>query len=249
MKMIKLSSALLAGSLILAAVSAQAADEAAGPLTTTGSVAFTSDYLFRGISQSDNNAAVQGALTLSHSSGVYFTAWGSSIGFTNNGLELDTLLGFAGKAGEVGYDVGVMRYNYPSANEATNGFEPDYNEIYGSVSFSGAKLGLAYSPEYTFESDKFVYVYADYATEVAGFGLLAHVGYNKFDSEIMAAQSVGLLNGDDYVDYKLGVSKALAGATVELAYIGSDIESEDCAVAFGDNSCEGRAVATVTKSF
>lgn len=246
MKMSKITAAVLAAGLLSGAVSANAADEA---VTTAGGVAFTSDYLFRGVSQSSNNAAVQGTLTLSHESGVYFTAWGSSIASGAGGLELDTLLGYAGKAGDVGYDVGVMRYNYPGLNEGNAGFEPDYNEIYGSVSFSGAKLGLNYSPDYFLESDKFVYVFADYATEIAqGFGVVAHVGFNKFDDETMMTQGLALAasNTDDsYLDYKLGVTKSALGIGFELAYIGSDIDDDVC----GSDLCEGRAVLTASKSF
>lgn len=252
MKLIKISAAVLSAGMLFGAASAQAAE----PVTTAGGVAFTSDYLFRGVSQSSNNAAVQGTMTVSHESGVYFTAWGSSIASGAGGLELDTLLGFAGKAGDVGYDVGVMRYAYPGFNDHNNGtvdsngnqVEPDYNEIYGSVSFAGAKLGLNYSPDYYNESDKFVYVYADYAREVAqGFGVVAHVGFNKFDDDDMMSQALGTApdSGDDYLDYKLGVTKSALGLGFELAYIGSDIDEDD----IGGDIAEGRAVLTASKSF
>ncbi len=245
MKLSKLSSALLAGGLLFSAVSAQA-EEAAGAVTVTGSVAFTTDYLFRGVSQTSNNAAVQGAMTVGHESGLYFTAWGSSIANANGGLELDTLLGFAGKAGEVGYDVGVMRYNYPGANANNSGFEPDYNEVYASVSAYGAKLGLNYSPEYYLESDKFLYAFASYGTEVAGFGLFASVGLNTFDSAAMMSQSLGTTGSDDsYIDYKVAVSKSLGGVGFELAYAGSDIDEAEC----GGGLCEGTVVVTASKSF
>ncbi len=252
MKLSHLSKAVLVGGLMLAGVA-----QAAEPVTAAGGVAFTSDYLFRGVSQSSNNAAVQGTLTLNHESGLYFTAWGSSIASGAGGLELDTLLGFAGKAGEVGYDVGVMRYNYPGLNENTSGavdsngkaLDADYNEIYGSVSYAGAKVGLNYSPDYFLESDKFVYLYGSYATEITqGFGVVASLGFNKFDDEAMMTQALLLdaSNGDDsYVDYKLGVTKSALGIGFELAYIGSDIDDDVC----GGGLCDGRAVLTASKSF
>jgi uncharacterized protein (TIGR02001 family) len=246
MKLTQISAAVLSASMLFVAASASAADEA---VTTAGGVAFTSDYLFRGISQSSNNAAVQGTLTVNHESGLYFTAWGSSIASIASGaggLELDTLLGFAGKAGEVGYDVGVMRYNYPGLNSGNAGFEPDYNEIYGSVSFKGAKLGLNYSPDYYLESDKFIYVYGAYSTEVGGVGLSASVGLNMFDDNAMMAQALGYAGTDDsYIDYKLAASKSLKGVGLELAYIGSDIDEDD----LGGKLSSGRAVLTVSKSF
>lgn len=253
MKMSKLTSAILAGSFLVAGMSA-AAEEAASPVTVTGSATYTTDYLFRGISQTSNNAAVQAAMTFSHESGLYFGLWGSSIASGAGGLELDTLLGYAGKAGDVGYDVGVMRYNYPGLNDNTlgvtdaagNPVDADYDEVYASVSFAGAKLGVNYSPDYFAESDQFLYVFASYATEVSGVGLSASVGLNTFDDTAAMAQALGYGGSDDsYIDYKVAVSKAVAGVSLELAYMGSDIDDTDLAGGIG----EGRAVATLSKAF
>ncbi len=242
MKLSSLAKALLASSMLFSAVTASAAD----PVTISGSAAFTTDYLFRGVSHTSNNAAVQGAMTFTHESGAYFSMWGSSIASGAGGLELDTLLGYGGKAGEVAYDVGVMRYNYPGLNDNNAAFEADYNEVYASVSTMGAKVGFNYSPDYFFESDKFLYLYASYGTEVAGVGLFGSVGMNKFDSAAMMSQALGTTGSDDsYIDYKLAASKAISGITVEGAYIGSNIDEKEC----GAGLCEGRFVLTLTKGF
>ena len=242
MKLSSLAKALLASSMLFSAVNASAAD----PITVSGSAAFTSDYLFRGVSQTSNNAAVQGAMTFTHESGAYFSMWGSSIASGVGGLELDTLLGYSGKAGEVAYDVGVMRYNYPGLNDNNAAFEADYNEVYASVSTMGAKVGFNYSPDYFFESDKFLYLYASYGTEVAGVGLFGSVGMNKFDSAAMMSQALGTTGTDDsYMDYKLAASKAIGGVSIEGAYIGSNIDEKEC----GAGLCEGRFVLTLTKGF
>ena len=258
MKLSHLASALLTSTMLFTAVTANAAD----PITVTGSAALTSDYLFRGVSQTSNNAAVQGAMTFTHESGAYFGLWGSSIATGAGGLELDTLFGYGGKAGEVAYDVGFMRYNYPGLNEKTGGYldakttapvDTDYNEIYASVSMMGAKLGLNYSPDYFAESDKFLYVFASYGAEIAGVGLSASVGMNKFDDASRMSQALGLTaNMDDsYMDYKLAASKSIAGLTFEGAYIGSDIDSKYCLNVSGTENglCEPRFVVTMTKGF
>lgn len=233
MKMSKLSSALLATGLMAAAATATAG--------VSGNVAFTTDYLFRGVSQSSENAAIQGTLSYGFDSGFYLTAWGSSVSNANpaGGLELDTLAGYSGKAGEVGYDVGVMRYNYPGATDPLA-----YDEVYGSVSYKGAKLGLNYSNDYYGGTGKFLYSFLEYGTEVGGVGLFAHVGLNKFDEDALSVY-------DGYVDYKVAVSKTLNDVGFELAYVGSDIDEADCAAFSGDSAgaCEGRVVGTVSKSF
>lgn len=240
MKMTKLSAALLTGTLMLAAASVQAA-EPAGAFTTTGSLAFTTDYLYRGISQTSGAPAIQGAMTLSHESGVYATVWGSSISFAS-GLELDPAIGFAGKSGDIAYDVGVLQYGYPNSTAAeAGGGQYDFTEFYGSVSYAGAKLGVAYANDFFGETGKSIYTFLDYGTEVSGFGLVAHVGYNMLDDQYYGP---GLaLDEDQYIDYKVGISKALAGATIEVAYMGSNLD--DVIVPDG----EGKFVATISKSF
>jgi uncharacterized protein (TIGR02001 family) len=257
MKLSSLAKALIASSMLFTATHATAAE----PVTVTGSAAFTSDYLFRGVSQTSNNAAVQAAMTFTHESGAYFSMWGSSIASGMGGSEVDTLLGYSGKAGEVAYDVGFMRYNYPGLNEnggyvdAKTGkpVDTDYNEIYASISTMGAKVGFNYSPDYFAESDKFMYLYASYGTEVAGVGLSASLGMNKFDNKDRMNQALGLTNNmdDSYMDYKVAASKAVNGVTLEGAYIGSDIDSKYCLNLNGTENglCEGRFVLTATKGF
>ncbi|MFX9672963.1 TorF family putative porin, partial [Acinetobacter baumannii] len=65
-------------------------------ITTTGSVAATTDYRFRGVTQSSNNPAIQGGFTFSHKSGAYLSLWGSSVDFgvTGNSTETDVALGY-----------------------------------------------------------------------------------------------------------------------------------------------------------
>jgi len=238
MKLSKLSYAVVVASLMAAGV-------AQAEVKSSGSVALTTDYKFRGISQTSNNVAVQGSVTLTDDSGVYATAWASSVDGLMGGSELDLLLGYAGTAGDVSYDVGVMRYAYPGANSSNtgSGTDPDYNEIYASVSAKGAKLGVAYSDDYFAETGKFSYVYASYGQEVEGFGLSASVGYNKlYDS---GATFSAAKTDDDYIDYKVAVSKVVSGLTIEAAYIGTDLKEADVA---GLN-VDGSAVFTVSKSF
>lgn len=246
MKLSKLSHAVIAASLMTVGAMAHA------EITTSGSVAFTTDYKFRGITQTSNGAAVQGSLTASHDSGLYASAWGSSIASGSGGSEMDFLFGYAGTTGDVSYDVGVMRYAYPGANKGNFGADPDYNEIYGSVAAHGAKVGVAYSDDYFAETGKFGYVFASYGTEVSGVGVSASVGYNYFfDDSFAAGEGLGAFLGnaavtdDAYIDYKVAVSKEVEGIGFELAYIGTDLDDKDAA---GLN-IDGSFVVTASKSF
>lgn len=248
--------------LMAVGVSAQAADIVTIPdVTVTGSVAVTTDYLFRGVSQSSNNAAIQGSMTATHASGVYGTLWGSSIASGVGGSEIDVLLGYATPINltptlKGTLDVGIMRYVYSGANSNNSGFDPDYNELYASVTLPSllmkddtVKVGFAYSNDYFLESDQFIYLYGDYATPIAGtnFGLVTHLGYNKFDDNKMLNQALGVAasNGDNYIDYKLGTTFTVQGINTEFAYAGTDIDDKDC----GGNLCDGRFVLTLSKAF
>jgi uncharacterized protein (TIGR02001 family) len=118
----------LLNTLILAALTvpsmAMAADAApASDHTFTSNVGLVSNYLYRGISQTDGGAALQGGFDYAHSSGFYAGLWGSNVSWitgsgmtTNTGaasLEVDTYLGFKNSfATDFTYDVGFLRYNY-----------------------------------------------------------------------------------------------------------------------------------------
>ena len=67
-------------------------EEASDGITTSGNATVVSDYRFRGFSQSNQEAAIQGGFSISHDSGLYVGTWGSSIGFAN-GTEIDVFGG------------------------------------------------------------------------------------------------------------------------------------------------------------
>ena len=111
-------------------------------------VSLTTNYLYRGISQTGAKPAIQGGFDYANASGLYIGAWGSSIswlsdlpatagtaGANNAGLELDTYAGYKGAAGAVSYDVGFLRYNYPG-DYAPGAAKADTNEVYGAVTYS-----------------------------------------------------------------------------------------------------------------
>lgn len=112
------------------------ADESSSAFTTAGNITFTSNYYYRGVSQTSNLSAVQGSLTVNHSSGLYASVWSSNVNnvISAGGQELDPSIGFTSSVGDVAYDVGVLQYGYPG--DRTKSFR----EAYGSVSYKGAKL-------------------------------------------------------------------------------------------------------------
>ncbi len=96
--------------LLLAATSAHAG-------TLSGGLTLTNDYVWRGISQSNEDPAVQGSLKLSADNGLYASVWGSNVEFApalEASSEFDLVLGWTGALGEnAALDVSLVHYLYP----------------------------------------------------------------------------------------------------------------------------------------
>ncbi len=156
---------------------AVAASLLAGAAATTvqageisANVALTSDYRFRGISQSNDDIAIQGGFDYAFDNGIYIGTWGSTVDFDltsddglNGSLELDYYIGWAMDVGEnSAIDVGYLYYDYPGDSSVLEG---DYQEIYGSFSWHDLTVGIHYSDDYYAESGDFYYYYADYSCD------------------------------------------------------------------------------------
>ena len=242
MKMKKLSMMVLAGSMTsMALASAPLMAEEVGGFSTSANVAFTTDYVFRGISQSSENFAVQGGFDVSHESGAYAGTWASSVDFdgsVNNGTtELDVYAGYATTVNEISLDAGFNHYEYPGSGDANF----DYQELYASVGYDFATVSLNYSYDYFGESGTYFYPALGLSHELPmGIGIGGHVGYNSIDEE-------NTFGTPDYTDWKISVSKTIAGIDASLAYTDTDLSDSEC---FGGGSlCDAQAVFSIAKSF
>ncbi|MCV6615333.1 MAG: TorF family putative porin [Cellvibrionaceae bacterium] len=227
----------------IAALSFAAAQ--AGAVEISGNVALTTDYKFRGISQTDNDPAIQGGFDVAFDGGFYVGTWASNVDFAGS-LELDYYAGFATDISEgVGIDVGVLYYDYPG----TEG-DDDYVELYGSVSFSGATVGLNYSDDYYNETGEFFYLYGGYEFSLPeDFSLAIHYGYNDLDrndANAKPGENVFLTNNaDSYADYNITISKSVAGVDLSLGYYDTDLSTAECS---GESWCDGSVIFTIAKS-
>jgi len=191
---------------------------------TTFNAAVTSDYRYRGISQTRLQSAVQAGADHAHSTGWYLGVWASTIKWTEDAggdgkVELDL---YAGKRGEIArgfsYDVGVLRYLY-AGNELgkVKGFaNANTTELYGQ---------LGYGPAYL--------KYSHATTNLFGFVDSENSGYLDIGANIDAGkgitvqlhagrQRVAHNSASSYTDWKIGASRAFGPATATLAVIGTD---------------------------
>jgi uncharacterized protein (TIGR02001 family) len=174
----------------------------------TANAAASNNYIWRGLTQSVNEAAVSGGIDYAMDSGFYVGTWASNVSYgagDNFSYEHDMYGGFAGEAGSISYDVGYLYYNYDDVANF------DFGELYVSIGFNAFTVGanLLANTEadeglnQDFGFGKASYIYADYATDIRdGLELGLHIGYH--DGDFNEA-----FNGvpDSYVDYNISLSK------------------------------------------
>ncbi len=197
---------------------------------TSASVSMTTDYVFRGLSQTDGGAAIQGSFDWSNDM-VYAGAWASNVEFGVDGsMELDAYVGITPTTGPVSWDLSLVGYFYPNGDDVAIGGEMDYFEglVGASMDLSeqftvGAQLG--YSPEYFGEVGESLYYELNGAFAISdALSVSAAVGTQTFDDNALA--------GDDWDTWNLGVSKAMHGFNFDLRYHDTDISGADSIVNF-----------------
>jgi uncharacterized protein (TIGR02001 family) len=240
-QMKKLLSAAAAATAILGLSGIGTAAQADSSLT--GNIALTTDYMFRGISQTDG-PAVQGGLDYSADQ-FYVGTWGSNVNFNNN-LELDVYGGFKPTLGPVGLDLGVIGYLYPGADPSPTF---DYAEFYAKGSIaptSMSSLGAAvyYSPEFTGKTGQAWYSEVNgsfSATDALSFS--GAVGYQWVDKIDFNTKTAAI--NKSYTTWNVGGTYTYSGLGFDLRYVGTDIDSND--PVWGDLA-KDRVVFSVKKS-
>jgi uncharacterized protein (TIGR02001 family) len=241
MKLRTISALTLAATSLFAASSAMAWESEDGQHSTSASVGLYSDYLFRGISFTSEDPAIQGSFDYAHSSGLYAGTWASNLS-TDDGssIEIDLYAGFGNEFGDsgIGYDVSVVEYMYPSS-----GLD-DYTEYFASLSYSYFTAMIGYTNELGGDDDideTYYNLSFDYELPY-GIAFNAAIGYTDSDRNDDVAGA-----SDSYVDYTIGVSKPFAGLDWSLAYVGTNSDGEDFEA--GDGTSDERFLASVSASF
>lgn len=254
--------------LLMATLGAPLAVQAAetSPHSVSANIGVTSDYLFRGISQTGHDAAIQGGVDYAHSSGFYLGAWGSNVGwiedyqgYDSGNIELDFYGGFRNSIGDTGisYDVGAIQYYYPGdRNGAVNA---NTTELYAGLGWKWFTVKYSHTVSdgsFGFsnaDGSNYLDISASVPVGETGLTLGAHWGTFNFEN----------WGGQDYDDWKVSLaydmsklSDKLEGVTFGVAYSDTDTQ-KGSGTAFsapwtdvnGEDLGEGRAFAWITKSF
>jgi uncharacterized protein (TIGR02001 family) len=209
------------------------APAAQSDLTVTGNVSLVTDYRFRGVSLSGGDPAIQGGITLNHSSGFYVGTWSSSLQSTPvyGSQELDIFGGWTGEvASGLTLDAGLLYYVYPNGHLGDANYWEPYVSLSGSLGPARLKVGAAYDWKQKGLLDNAgnkadnLYVYGNLDVGVPGTPLTVsgHIGYTDgVLSPCYYCAGTGTFNDKTGWDYSIGASATIFGPlTAGISYIG-----------------------------
>ncbi len=200
---------LLLTSLTLIAASglAQAAAAPASAFTTTGNLSFTSDYVFRGITQNGGKTALQGGFDVSHTDGLSAGVWAANVNWANTTLEVDAYAAYGfSLTKDITASVGYIGYIY-EGNSSLNTSELNVSATaYGLT----AKISYATTNYFGIAGSGTKYYELNYAYDIAAVkGLSLALHYGLTDGKSAASNDK---------DYAIALSYPVLGFTGTLAY-------------------------------
>ncbi|HWC29849.1 MAG TPA: TorF family putative porin [Dehalococcoidia bacterium] len=215
-----------------------------GPCATTANVGLTSDYVFRGISQTNEEAAVQGGVDLTCGK-FYAGVWASSFFGDEGSTEIDLYAGFRTSTGKINWDLGFIYYTYPGSF----GGDGNYLELKAGASgelWKGGTLGgtVFYSPDYNGTLGATWTLEGSLSQTLPRVGMFtptfgATVGHTYFDDKLFGLFDL------DYTYWNVGVTLGFQERwSLDLRYWGTDGEG------LADSPLgDDRFVATVKYTF
>jgi uncharacterized protein (TIGR02001 family) len=221
------------------------------PFTITGNFGIYSQYVFRGLTQTDRKPAFQGGFDVAHTSGFYAGTWGSNISWLHDAgvvahggsLEWDFYGGYRYAINEDwALDAGALHYYYPGSYVA-GATNPDTTELYVAGSWKWVSLKYSHAVSNTFgvadsHNSRYLDLSANYPI-TESLTLNAHVGRQEY-----AGGTNGFSNGDalDYTDWKLGLTLAVDGWNLGAYY--TDTNAKDAGYTLAGRNI-GKATGTV----
>ncbi len=232
--------------------------------TFTGNVGLYSQYVFRGISQTNEKPAIQGGFDLGHKSGFYAGTWASNMSWVADGYpvtapppapsasaEWDFYGGYKGSLPmDLGYDLGIIYYWYPG--KYPSGFtKPNTTEVYAALSWkfltfkyswsaNDKTFGLADSRGSQYLDLTASYDIIDKVSDAIGkVTVFGHLGKQNFKN-----------NGSfDYGDWKVGASAEVYGVTMGIYGTGTNAQDASYTNIYGRNISASQFVAYLQKTF
>jgi uncharacterized protein (TIGR02001 family) len=222
------------------------------PGSFSANVALTSEYLFRGLSQTDDAPAIQGGfdyeVEVAKPASFYLGVWGSNVDFNEGAgvdgatIEIDYYGGIKGSYADTGFswDAGFIYYTYPGAN---SGLDYDFWELQAALGYdfgvAAVTASINYSPENFGKSGESLYPKFAVDVPVPGVKGLALSGYVAKQY----IEDVSAFGTNDYVEWNFGASYNVADLfDIALNYSDTDVSPST-------DGKEETILLTVSKSF
>jgi uncharacterized protein (TIGR02001 family) len=248
-----LAAVLLAGSALAEGMPKRGSMKAPEPeqrrCALSANVGLTTDYVFRGISQTAETAAIQGGFDATCGL-LYAGVWASSLDFGGDAsVEIDWYAGIKPKTGPVTWDLGVIYYSYPNSLGSA---DFPYFEIKAGGSGEVWKDGTAgvtvfYSPEYTANTGSVWTIEGAFAQALPKLGMFsptfsALIGYQRGGSDFEA-----VYGDNSYTYWNAGVTFGFHEKwSLDVRYWDTNLDEGTGACPGGSLfSCDERIVATL----
>ena len=214
----------------------------------SATVTLVSDYVYNGVSSTDNNPTVQASVDWYNDAGFYVGVWGSGLdknAFSGAEVELDYYAGYANSLTDaLAFDVGYALYTYPGANDSAA--ESDYGELYGALTFNGKTTAkLLYSDNYFGDVGNSIILELSHVVDLGNeYSLTLSASETKLLDEAGNGYYGTSPSDDSYNHWGVSVAKSVAGFDVALSYTDTNIDE-----AFWGDTADARAVLSVSRTF
>jgi uncharacterized protein (TIGR02001 family) len=237
----KLKTTLLLSALAFSGAAFSQAKAPEPDYTFAFNVGATTDYRYRGISQSRLKPAVFGGVDFSHKNGFYLGAWASTITWVKDAgastlanvdtgstpVEIDLYGGYKGAINDsISYDVGLLQYWYPGNkyNKIPGAASTDTLELYGAMGFGPVTVKYSHAlsnlfgfraPGASSKGSGYFDVSANFDVG-NGFSIVPHIG----------RQTVKRFGAYSYTDYSVTLNKDIDGLILSAAVVGTDAKKD-----------------------
>lgn len=243
----------LLNSLMLAALVAPSVALAEEALPISANIGMTTDYMFRGISQTGHEPAIQGGFDYAHASGAYVGVWGSNVGwiedfqgYASGNMEFDVYGGFRGGfAEDFTYDLGAAQYYYPGTRVGATP-NADTTELYAALGYKWVTAKYSYvasTGAFGFANARGTdYLDISASVPIGETGLTAGAHWGTFNFKNNSLQN--------YDDWKISLTYDLgSGMTVGAAYSDTNANAAVWTDANAQDLGKGQGFAWVSKAF
>jgi len=202
----------------------------ASDVEVSGNVGATSNYIWRGMTQTKDHASVNGGVDVGYN-GFYVGTWASNVDFDNEAnYEIDGYVGYGNSIADFTYDLSYIRYMYPDSHD-----ESDFAEVALALGYTIGDLTLGASYAKT--------VYEEWSD---GTDPRYVEGTASYDFKVVSLD----LSYGDYQDsgdnFTVGLSKTVDvfGQSIDLAVVYAEYDADS-----GSDDDQNNLFATISYSF